>query len=98
MSAQSAYRFLPLVNSEASLLVAIFAFLLVMIGFGGEMAVYFWGFDITNMAYVSFWVFDVCMFGMLLTVASACRAQQIQASGIHDRNMGMDLRTRRTDL
>jgi len=67
MSAQSAYRYIPLVNSEASLLIAIFAFLLVVIGFGGEMAVYFWGFDITNMAYVSFWVFDVCMYGMLLT-------------------------------
>jgi hypothetical protein len=67
MSAQSAYRYIPLVNTEASLLVAIFAFLLIVIGFFGQMAVVFWGVDITQMAYVSFWVFDVCMWGMLLT-------------------------------
>jgi hypothetical protein len=67
MSAQSIYRHLPLVNSEASLLIAILAFFMITIGFCGGLAVHFFGVDITQTAYVSFWTFDVCIFGMLLT-------------------------------
>lgn len=61
------YRYLPLVNSEASLLIAIFALLLSNVGFLGGLAVHFWGVDIIKMAYVSFWVFDFSLLGMFVT-------------------------------
>lgn len=67
MSAQSIYQKIPLVNSEASLLVAIFAFLISTVGFCGGLGVHYAGLDITEMAYISFWVFDLSVFGMLLT-------------------------------
>lgn len=58
------YRHVPLVKSEASLLIAIFALLLSNVGFMGGLAVHFWDVDIKEMAYVSFWVFDLCLLGM----------------------------------
>lgn len=60
------YRHVPLVNSEVSLLIGIFAMLLANVGFLGGLAVHFWGVDIKQMAYVSFWVFDLCLLGMYL--------------------------------
>src|SRR5690606_7385536 len=59
-------RHVPLVNSEASLLIAIFALLLSNVGFLGGLAVHFWDVDIKQMAYISFWVFDFCLLGMYL--------------------------------
>jgi len=67
MSAQWIYRHVPLVNSEASLLIALFATLLSSVGFCGGLAVHFFGIDIVEMAYISFWVFDAAMLGMLIT-------------------------------
>lgn len=67
MSAQSAYRYIPLVNSEVSLLIAIFAVFISSVGFCGGLAVHFLDMDITEMAYISFWAFDISMYGMLLT-------------------------------
>ncbi len=67
MSASSIYGRLPLINSEVSLLIAIFAFFISSVGFCGGLAVHFYDVDITQMAYVSFWAFDISMYGMLIT-------------------------------
>ena len=67
MAAQGIYRHIPLINSEVSLLIGIFALLISSVGFCGGLLVHFFGVNITQMAYISFWVFDVCMYGMLLT-------------------------------
>ena len=66
MSAQSFYQRLPLINSEVSLLIAIFAFFISSVGFCGGLAVHFYNVDITHMAYISFWAFDISMYGMLI--------------------------------
>ncbi len=66
MSANSFYRYLPWVNTEASLLVFIFAMTLSMVGTFGGLGVHFFGLDITQQAYISFWVFDFAIWGMLL--------------------------------
>lgn len=66
MSAQGIYRFLPWVNTEASFLVFLFAMLISTVGSMGGAGVFFFGLDITEMAYISFWVFDFCIWGMLL--------------------------------
>lgn len=67
MNADWIYRHVPLINTPASLLVGVFAFLLSTVGFCGGLAVHFFGVDITRMAYVSFWVFDACLLGMFIT-------------------------------
>lgn len=66
MSAQFVYRHIPLVNSEVSLLIAIFAILISSVGFSGGLAVHFFDMDINQMAYISFWVFDLCIYSMLI--------------------------------
>ncbi|HEY9035064.1 MAG TPA: hypothetical protein VIN71_14075 [Pseudomonadales bacterium] len=67
MAAQWIYRHVPLINSEVSLLVAFFTILISSVGFCGGLAVHFFDVDITLMAYISFWVFDFSVYGLLLT-------------------------------
>lgn len=65
--AQWIYRRVPLINSEASLLIALFTMLISSVGFCGGLAVHFFGVDIVEMAYISFWVFDFSVIGLLVT-------------------------------
>jgi hypothetical protein len=62
--AQWIYRHVPLIKSEVSLLIAFFALTLSNVSFLGGLGVHFFGLDITQMAYISFWTFDVCLLGM----------------------------------
>lgn len=66
MSAKSIYRYIPLVNSEASLLVMILAIIMCAVGTFGGLGVHFFDMDIIQLAYASFWVFDFVIWGMLL--------------------------------
>ena len=61
------YRHVPLINSEASLLIAFFTLLIANVGFLGGIGVHYFGLDITEMAYISFWVFDFSVAGLFLT-------------------------------
>ncbi|MCK5881174.1 MAG: hypothetical protein KAG18_04805 [Sinobacterium sp.] len=67
MTAHAMYKKIPLINSEASLLIAVCAFLISTVSFCGGLGVHFFGLDITKMAFISFWVFDVAVITMLLT-------------------------------
>ncbi len=60
------YKKVPLVNSEASLLIAMFAMVLASVGTFGGIGVHFLGLDITTQAYISFWTFDFCLFAMFM--------------------------------
>ena len=66
MSVPKIYSYLPFVNSEASLIIGICAFLISTVAFCGGIGVHFFGLDITQMAYISFWVFDISVFTMLI--------------------------------
>lgn len=60
------YRHVPLVNSEVSLLIAILALTIGNVAFLGGLGVHFFDLDITEMAYISFWTFDFCVYAMFL--------------------------------
>ena len=60
------YKYVPLVNSEVSLLIAMFALTLSNVSFLGGLGVHFFNADIKEMTYVSFWTFDACLLGMYL--------------------------------
>lgn len=60
------YRHVPLVNTEVSLLMAILAITIGNVAFFGGLGVHFFDLDITEMAYISFWVFDFCVYAIFI--------------------------------
>ncbi len=60
-------RVIPFVRTEASALVALFAFVVMAAGWIGSVGVFHFGFDRVTMAYANFWAFDFSLVGMLMT-------------------------------